>query len=452
MVSLLLGRIAGQMLTVSLVLFVLSRYHSPQLAGAAAFLLTFPGLLLSPIAGALLDRYGRARLVTVDYAIGAAALVLMAGLSLAHALPAPVLLAICGVASLTAPLSAAGARSLFPTIVPVRLWPRANALDSTTHVVASLIGAPAGGVLVALAGGEWALAATAVLFACSAVAMLSVRDPGARRSEGDVLRDAWAGLVYVVRNPTIRGIALTLSSFSAGWGCLAIAVPVLLLGRLHQGPATVGYLWGLMGAAGIVSALLTGRIRMAGRERLLMVASVLACGVAMAALPLAGSVIVVAVAMFAIGFVNGPFDVALFTLRQRRTDPARFGRVFAVSMSLNMVGGPIGSAAAGPLIGWSLDAALWAAVVVTLLAAIFPIATIPAKDEPPNLGAERLAVGQQEDREQTADRVQHDADDAADQLTPPDGLDPIEQPDQRQHVKDEIEEERRHDRRYTDEA
>ena len=33
-----------------------------------------------------------------------------------------------------------------------------------------------------------------------------------------------------------------------------------------------------------VVALLTGRIRMAGRERRLMVASVLACGVAMAAL------------------------------------------------------------------------------------------------------------------------------------------------------------------------
>src|SRR5207302_3964026 len=114
-VSLLLGRIAGQMLTVSLVLFVLSGYHSPQLAGAAAFLLTFPGLCLSPIAGALLDRYGRARLVTVDYAIASAALLLLACLSLAHALPGALLLTICGVASLTGPLSAAGGRSLFPT-------------------------------------------------------------------------------------------------------------------------------------------------------------------------------------------------------------------------------------------------------------------------------------------------------------------------------------------------
>ena len=170
-VSLLLGRVSGSMLAVALVLFVLSRYHSPQLAGASVFLLTFPGLLVSPIAGALLDRYGRALLVTVDYLIAAGTLFLLAGLSAGHALPAPVLLAICGVSSLTGPLSAAGARSLFPILVPNYLWERANALDSSTHVLASLIGAPLAGVLVAFAGGEWALAATASLFAFGAIAM-----------------------------------------------------------------------------------------------------------------------------------------------------------------------------------------------------------------------------------------------------------------------------------------
>jgi hypothetical protein len=55
-ISLLLGRVAGRMVAVGLVLFVLSRYRSPQLAGAAVFLFTFPGLLISPVAGALLDR------------------------------------------------------------------------------------------------------------------------------------------------------------------------------------------------------------------------------------------------------------------------------------------------------------------------------------------------------------------------------------------------------------
>src|SRR5438105_837552 len=62
--SLLVGRLSGQMVAIALILFVLARYHSPQLAGVTAFLAITPGLLLSPIAGALLDRYGRARLVT----------------------------------------------------------------------------------------------------------------------------------------------------------------------------------------------------------------------------------------------------------------------------------------------------------------------------------------------------------------------------------------------------
>jgi len=381
-VSLFVGRIAGQMLTVAFVLFVLARYQSPQLAGAATFLLIFPGLLLSPIAGALLDRYGKARLITVDYAVMATTLSVIAGLSVFHDLPPALLLAICVATSMTGPLSAAGARSIFPTLVPGHLWERANALDSSSHVLATVIGAPAAGVLVAFAGPEWALAATAALFALAGVAVVGVRDPGPRERGAGVLGEAWSGLVYVLRNRTLAGLALTFFAFGVGWGCLVIAVPVLLLGRLHQGPATVGYVWGAVGAAGFVSTLIVGRLRTRGRERQLMVGSILAMAAGMAALPLANSVAVVAAAMVVVALVETPFDIAFLTLRQRRTDPGRFGRAFAVSVSLNIVGGPVGSAIAGPLIGVSLTTALWVAVAFTAAAAIFPILVIPARDKP----------------------------------------------------------------------
>ena len=71
--GLLLGRVGGSMTFVALVLFVLQRYHSPQLAGATAFMAALPGVVVSPLAGALLDRYGRARLVVLDYAVAAGA-------------------------------------------------------------------------------------------------------------------------------------------------------------------------------------------------------------------------------------------------------------------------------------------------------------------------------------------------------------------------------------------
>lgn len=369
------------MLAVGLVLFALSRFHSPQLAGAATALLVFPGLLVAPVAGALLDRQGRTRLIAVDYAVAAAAMFSIAVLSAAHVLEPALLLVICGVASITGPLSWAGLRSMFPAIVPGHLWERANAVDTSSDVLATVIGAPVAGLIVALAGPEWALAASAALFVLAGAAMLRVRDPAVKDRSTSVVAEAWAGLVYVTRDRSLVGLAATFITFGAGWGCIVIAVPVLVLGRLHAGPAAVGYIWGAVGLAGFFATFVAGRIDTRGRERQLMAGSTLAMAAALAFLPRAASVAVVAAALIAVALVETPFDIAFLTLRQRRTDPKKFGRMFAVSMALNQLGGPVGSAMAGPLIAWSLTGALWVAVALVAVAALAPLVAIPARDE-----------------------------------------------------------------------
>ena len=379
--GLLLGRMGGSMMFVALVLFVLQRYQSPELAGVTAFAAAIPGVFVSPLAGALLDRYGRARLIVLDYLTAAIALVAVAVLSAAHELPPPLLLAIVTISSLTNPLSWAGARSLFPILAPRHLWERANGLDSSGHVIATLLASPLAGTLVGLFGGEWAIAASGGVYLVAAVVMLRLPDPSVAAAQvGSVLHNAWLGLKYTLRNATLRGLALTLSAYNLGFGILDIAVPVLVLSRLHSGPATVGVLWGIMGGFGLVSALLAGRIASLGRERQLMVGSMLLGCVATAMLPLAGNLVVVVAAVALLGLSTGPFDIGLFTLRQRRTDARWFGRAFAVSMALNSAGNPIGSAIAGPLIAWSLNVALWAVVVICLVAAALPLLAIPAHD------------------------------------------------------------------------
>jgi len=381
--GLLLGRVGGSMVTVTLVLFVLARYHSPQLAGATAFLSLFPGLVVSPVAGALLDRHGRGRLVVLDYLTAAITVAVLAVLSTGHLLPWGALLLIVGFASLTNPLSNSGARSLFPLIAPRHLWERANALDSSGHVVAQLVGAPVAGLLIGILGPEWALAACGLVFAAAAVVMLRLPEPASTAvTDGSIWLNAWRGLQYVMRNATLRGLAMTLITFNLSWGILAIAVPVLILDRLHQGPATVGLVWGVMGAAGLISALIAGRMSSLGRERQLMFVTILVSAAGIALLPFATALPLVILAIIIFGAANGPFDIGLFTLRQRRTDPAWFGRAFAVSMSLNWVGTPVGSALAGTLIGWSLNVALWAAVLAALVASVFPLLAVPARDGP----------------------------------------------------------------------
>lgn len=445
--SLLLGRLGISMLSIALILFVLARFHSPQLAGLTAFISIFPGLAVSPVAGALLDRYGRARLIMLDYLIAAIAMAVIAALSALHALHPAVLLVISGVASLTNPLSAAGMRSLFPIVAPRHLWERANALDSSGYVLSSLVGAPLAGVLVSWPGPESALAATASVFVLAALAVFGMRDPSTPKPEqGSILEEAWAGLMYVVRrNATLRGLAITLSTYNMAWGVLEIAIPVLVLNRLHQPAATVGLIWGGLGAAGLVSALLSGRIKSQGRERRLMLGAIVVGTAAMAALPFAKSIYVVAAAVMVFGLSNGPFDIALFTLRQRVTDPAWLGRAFAVSMALNFVGAPIGSAFAGPIIGSSLSAALWLAVAIGVVSAFFPLLTIP-RSEPRRLGLER------DHRDQAADHVQPDSGGAADHLPAHDRPSAGQDAGDGKDVEDVAEGERDDDRDQPDDA
>ena len=94
LISMQLARIAQSMVAVAIVLFTLKLYGSPAITGIVTLASVLPGILVSPIAGALLDRHGRMRLVRLDYVVALVALVLIAVLALADALPAPLLIAI----------------------------------------------------------------------------------------------------------------------------------------------------------------------------------------------------------------------------------------------------------------------------------------------------------------------------------------------------------------------
>jgi MFS family permease len=385
----LLARTASTMVQLVLVLFALERFHSPGVAGAVTFLALAPGLLVSPIGGALLDRHGRVKLMVVDYVVAATSLGLIVALGATDLLTEVPLLAIVTVSSLTFPLSQTGVRTLFPLLVPRPLWERANAIDSNGYVVSSILGPAVAGVLVATVGGLWALALTSAMYLVAAAVTLGVRDPLGTVPHGKLLGDAWRGLVYVARHPTLRGLALSVSTNNIANGLFYIGLPVLVLTRLSGGPAQVGQLFALSGVTAAVSVLFVGRIGTEGRERELLAGAMLAMGVGYVALLLSPSLVVVALVMLFIGLATGPFDVVLFTLRQRRTDPAWLGRAFAVSMSLNFIGFPVGSAIGGATASVSLEATFGAAIALSVLAAVITFLAIPKQptEEERGLGA-----------------------------------------------------------------
>lgn len=378
-----MGRLAGSMVSVAVILFSLDLYHSPILTGLVTFASIFPGTVASPLAGALLDRYGRTRMVILDYVIAAASLILIAVLAALEALPPWVLIAIVAVSSLAHPLSNSGLRTLFPIIVPRPLWMRANAIDSNSYVVSQLIGPPVAGAAIQVLGPIVGLVVVGTVYAAAALATLGIREPDTEQAtSGRLITDARAGVVYVWRNPTLRGLAISMSTLRVGSGVQAIVMPVIVLDVIGAGPATVGLAWGLAAVGGFVAALLFGRVDTTGRERKILALCWGGTALGLALLLPGPSLPLVFLAMLITGALNGPGDVTMFTLRQRRTDMAWLGRAFAVSAAFNFAGYPIGTAIAGALVDQALAPAIVFGIVMCLLGGVLAWVLVPQHDEP----------------------------------------------------------------------
>jgi MFS family permease len=384
-----IARIAQSMVSLALVLFSLARYHSPEIAGLVTFAGIVPGLVVSPIAGALLDRHGRTRLITLDLAIAAGSLALIGVLALADLLPAWLLILISAASALTGPLSNTGLRTMFPLMAPPHLWERLNAIDSNGYVVATIIGPPVAAVLIGVVGGPMAILLIGIVFAIAAAIILGVPDPEAdTETSGNLLRDAWDGLLYAWNNRTIRGLGFSITTLNVGGGISTIAIPILIIDRLGFDQATVGLVFAVSGVTGVIAGLISGRIDTRGRERTLIAVPMLAYAFSMAILVVPAGIAAPILAMALFGLTTGPMDVAMFTVRQRRTDPAWMGRAFAVSMSFNFAGYPIGAAIGGFLAARSIELAIVVAVISCLVATVFAARTIPDRAGEPGAAAE----------------------------------------------------------------
>jgi len=370
-----LARLATRMFLVAVVLYVLARFGSPVLAGWVGFAALIPGMAISPLAGALLDRIGAGRAILADLAASALLLAILAAAAATDTIAETPLLLLCALYSLTSPLSAAGIRTLLPRMVPSASRDPVNALDTTANAGVDIVGPALAGPLVGFLGAPICFGVVAALFACATLAAARAQ-AGAAAPEpapGGLLAQALVGLRYVLGHVALRGLALSYSLQMVSWGVLLVAVPVAVTHAIGPGPAAdslVGLLWAAAGCAGIAGALVAGHIGILGRE-----GAVIALGglvTAFALFPVAAlfGMAGLAIGMMLLNAAAGPVDVAVLTLRQRRTDPALLGRVTAVSMSINLCGLPIGSALGGMLVTQSVMLALAAAALASLFSVL----------------------------------------------------------------------------------
>lgn len=382
LVAATLSRLAARMFALTMVLLALARYSSPTLAGWLTFAAVTPGILISPIAGAFLDRVGPTTALRIDMAAGAIFAVAISSGGWAFRFSPCVLFILVTSFSLTSPLGSGGTRALLPRLVPSPLLTQINAVDVAIYAIVDVVGPATAGLLVACLGTEPAMLLIAGAYVTAALCLSRVQCfPGLASTQTTFLRQTIEGVQMIAHHPTLRGLAFSSSMFEFTWGVISVVVPVSI--ARHCPPSAVsvatGLLWAAIGIAGVVGALLGGKMYISGRERGVMAAGMLvtsflaSLGAANLGFPVFAVFLVIA------GLVAGTINVALVTLRQRRTDPQQLGRIISMSMSLNMAGFPLGAATAGMLIADHLWLTFVLAGVSSCLAALATASIPPEK-------------------------------------------------------------------------
>ncbi|MGV9266485.1 MFS transporter [Kitasatospora sp. NPDC003701] len=254
--------------------------HGGGAAGLVLTAITLPRTALVLLGGAVADRFGARRVMLAGDAVMLAVTLALAAVSGGRGTPLWLLLSAAAVIGTVDAFYLPASGSMPRRLVGPGQLPRALALRQAGGQVAALLGAPLGGVLVAVGGLPGVALADAASFGVLLLVLLRVRvaEPEGLQPAGSgeaergparpgLLREAAAGVRLALRDPLLRA-ALLLTGVAAGALLPVVSLLAPLLARAHGwGAWSAGLLAGGQGAgvlavAGLVSW--RGALRRAG--------------------------------------------------------------------------------------------------------------------------------------------------------------------------------------------
>ncbi|MGZ4417074.1 MAG: MFS transporter [Gaiellaceae bacterium] len=329
-------------------------WNAPAALSVIGIAMTVPTIVCLLAGGAVSDRFDR-RLVLVSSDLArAAAVALLAGLSLVGSLTFPLL------ALLAAAYSAAGAfftpafEATVPSVVAEDDLAAANSLDQFVRPLAlRLVGPALGGLLVAQFGFAVAFAIDAASFAASTAAILALRTslkPGGR--SGSTAAAIREGFDFVRQRVWLWGTLLSATiAYLAFLGPTEALVPYMVKNELHGTAQDLGLVYAAGGIGAIAAAALIAQRGQPRRDLTFMYVCWTAATLTVAGYGLARSTVQLALACLAFNALEAAGTIVWATIKQWQVPTALLGRVSSLDWLISIGLLPVSYALTAPVAG-----------------------------------------------------------------------------------------------------
>jgi MFS family permease len=251
----------------------LANTHSGLVVAGILIARAIPMLLAGPLAGVLLDRMDRRKImITSDLVRAAIALAFVLGIPVGRTW---LLYVLSGMLMFASPFFTAGRASILPIIATKSELHTANSLTQLTQWSTLVIGAFLGGTLVEVTGYKIAFVLNACSFLFSASCIWKLRLPKTtatkkveeksddKLTETMVLRpwrEYTEGLRYMKATPLILAIGLVAMGWATGGGAAQILFSLFGEQVYNRGAAGIGIIWGFAGIGLVTGGLLAHRV------------------------------------------------------------------------------------------------------------------------------------------------------------------------------------------------
>ena len=318
--------------------------------GIVAFTGRIPTFVFAPLAGVLVDRWNRHRLVVITQILAMIQAGLLAALTLTHIITLWQLILLSLMLGLINALDVPGRQSFMIEMVdkPEDLN-NAIALNSSIVNSARIIGPAIAGVLLKAIGVGFCFLLNAVSYVPVVAALLAMTVKPVKRqsASGHILMRLAEGVRYAFGFAPIRYILLLLAIVSLSGASYTVLLPIFAEQILHHGSGLYALLFAVAGAGALIGALLLA-VRESARGLSLWIAVAPAVfGVGLIGLGLSRQAWLSVLVMPVIGFGMLVQLASSNTVLQTLVEEHMRGRVMSLYSMAFMGMVPIGSLLAG---------------------------------------------------------------------------------------------------------
>ncbi len=309
-------------------------YHvskSASMVGIVMISVSLPGILISPVAGNIADKFNRKIIMSIADFVRFISVGILAIIAHKDMLNIPILIGISTIMSIASAFFNPTAMAVLPQIVKKEFLTKANALSQITANLSLILGPLIGMTLISLIGISVAFGINSISFLFSGILILKIKTKISNMAseKGNFLKTLKSGIKLLKKYPIAYKMLDKAAVINFFFSSITIIIPILSENRYKMGAKGIGLMMSAFGGGTLTSSLFLSFKKIKASPKIKLTLSLFTMGIFVFLFGMVKVLPLTLISLFMVGFSVNFANINLISLYQSTLPNEILGRIMA---------------------------------------------------------------------------------------------------------------------------